>query len=68
MKVKCKCCDTIVEGDKKGHLISCACGKIAIDETPYYCRLNYESKDCFEIIDEGDNKQGCGIVDIKLPL
>lgn len=39
MKIRCKLCDTVVEGDKKGHLIPCKCGKCAIDETPYYCRI-----------------------------
>lgn len=39
MKIKCKLCNTILEGDKKGHLIWCKCGKCAIDETPYYVRL-----------------------------
>jgi hypothetical protein len=39
MKIRCKLCNTIIEGDKKGHLIWCKCGKCAIDETPYYCRI-----------------------------
>ena len=39
MKIRCKLCNTIVEGDKKGTMIWCKCGKCAIDETPYYVRL-----------------------------
>jgi hypothetical protein len=39
MKIKCKLCNTIIEGDKKGTMIYCKCGKCAIDETPYYARL-----------------------------
>jgi hypothetical protein len=56
MKIRCKLCNTIIEGDKKGNLITCKCGKCAIDETPYYYRIigNYEdfeelkSDDCYE--------------------
>lgn len=39
MKVECRLCRTIIEGDKKGTFITCNCGKCAIDETPYYARL-----------------------------
>jgi len=50
-KIKCKLCNTIVEGDNKGHLIWCECHSCGIDETPYYCRLigNFEN---YEIIKE----------------
>jgi len=40
MKLKCKLCGDIIEGDKKGHLIYCKCKAISIDETPYYVRVN----------------------------
>lgn len=49
MKIKCKLCGDIVEGDKKGHLIGCKCGKCAIDETPYYYRLIGNAEDYEEI-------------------
>lgn len=39
MKIKCKKCGDIVEGDKKGHLITCSCESCMIDETPYYYRI-----------------------------
>lgn len=39
MKIKCKLCGDIVEGDKKGHLIWCKCHSCAIDETKYYYRI-----------------------------
>ena len=38
-KIKCKLCNTIIEGDRKGNFITCKCGKTYIDETPYYCRI-----------------------------
>ena len=54
MKIKCKLCGDIVEGDKKGHLIWCKCRKCAIDETPYYYRLIGNAEDYEEI--KGDDK------------
>ena len=36
MKIKCKHCNTIVEGDGRGTFIRCECGKCAVDETPFY--------------------------------
>lgn len=38
-KIKCKICGDIIEGDRKGHLISCSCNSTAIDETQYYYRV-----------------------------
>lgn len=52
MKIRCKLCDTVVEGDKKGHLIWCKCGKCAIDETKYYCRIIGNIADYEEIADK----------------
>ena len=52
MKVKCKLCGDIIEGDKKGTYITCKCGKLAIDETSYYCRLKNKKKEDFEVIEE----------------
>lgn len=47
MKFRCRLCGDIVDGGQKGRLITCRCGAVAIDETPYYCRIignieNYE--------------------------
>lgn len=52
MKVKCKLCGDIIEGDKRGTYITCKCGKLAIDETPYYCRINFQKEEDFEEIKE----------------
>jgi len=52
MKIKCKECGQIIEGDKKGTFISCKCGNCYIDETPYYCRVGGNP----EYIEEGDEK------------
>lgn len=35
MKIKCKHCGEVIEGDKKGTYITCKCKKNAIDETEY---------------------------------
>lgn len=53
MKIKCKLCGSVIEGDKKGHLIWCACQKCAIDETPFYARIigNFED---YERLDESE--------------
>lgn len=49
MKIKCKLCGDIIEGDKKGHLISCSCGKCHIDETPYYVRIGGDKENIEEV-------------------
>lgn len=53
MKIKCKLCDDIIEGDKKGTMIWCKCGACAIDETPYYCRIIGEPNYIEEILEGG---------------
>jgi len=55
MKIKCKHCNSIITGDKKGTYITCKCGKIAIDETKYYVRVIGNFEDYEEIKDEKDN-------------
>ena len=35
----CKHCGDIIHGDFKGTFIQCSCGKIAVDQTDYYCRI-----------------------------
>ncbi len=55
MKIKCKHCKEIIEGDKKGTYIECKCKKIAIDETPFYVRI-IGNKEDFEEVKEKDEK------------
>lgn len=52
MKIKCKLCNTIIEGDKKGTCIFCKCKKCYIDETKYYVRVGGNSGDIEEVKDE----------------
>lgn len=56
MKIKCKHCGEVIEGDKKGTYITCKCGKIAIDETEYYCRVNGNVEDFEEVKEEESNE------------
>lgn len=48
-KIKCLKCGDIIEGDKKGHLITCKCEACFIDETPYYYRVGGDPKYIEEI-------------------
>lgn len=59
MKLKCKKCNDIIEGDKKGTYISCKCGAVAVDETEYYYRVIGNWEDFEEILDdiEEDNRE-----------
>lgn len=52
MKIKCKNCGNIIEGDNRGTFIFCSCGLTGIDQTPYYTRL---IGDNFEEIKSNDN-------------
>lgn len=56
MRIKCKHCNTIIEGDKKGTFIQCKCGKCAIDETKWYWRIIANRED-FEDIDNVFKKE-----------
>lgn len=49
MKIKCKLCGDIIEGDKKGTYITCSCGKCFIDETPYFVRVGGNPEDIEEV-------------------
>lgn len=49
MKLKCKKCNDIIEGDKKGTYIECKCKAIAIDETEYYVRVIGNLEDIEEV-------------------
>lgn len=53
MKIKCKHCGDVIEGDKRGTYIECKCKKIAIDETTYYCRITGNRED-FEEVKENE--------------
>ena len=55
-KVKCLKCGDIIEGDRKGHLITCRCGNCFIDETPYYYRIGAEDLENIEEIKEQANE------------
>lgn len=55
MKLRCKKCGDIIEGDKKGTYITCKCKAIAIDETPHYWRINGNKED-FEVIEDKLNE------------
>ncbi len=50
MRIRCKHCNTIIEGDKKGTYITCKCKKCAIDETEYYWRIIGNKEDWEEVI------------------
>lgn len=49
MKIKCKKCGDVLEGDKKGTYISCQCGACAIDETKWYWRIIGNEEDFEEV-------------------
>ncbi len=49
MKIRCRKCRDIIQGDKKGTFIRCTCKKIAIDETKYYTRIIGNDEDWEEV-------------------
>ena len=51
MKIRCKKCRDIIEGDKKGKFIQCNCKSCYIDETEHYYRLGGEFNDIEAVID-----------------
>lgn len=55
-KIKCLICGDIIEGDGKGHLISCSCEKCYIDETQYYCRVGGNPEYISAIDEEGNER------------
>lgn len=57
MKIKCKKCGEVIEGDKKGTYITCKCKAIAIDETTYYVRINGDIEDFEEVKENKENKK-----------
>ena len=52
MKIKCKRCGDILEGDSKGTFIQCSCKSCYIDETLYYCRIGGNLDEIEEIKEE----------------
>lgn len=54
MKIKCKKCGDVIDGEFKGRLIWCACESCAIDETEYYARIIGEPEDYEKIEEEAD--------------
>jgi len=53
MKIRCKHCGDVIEGDKRGTYIQCKCGKCAVDETEYYWRIIANRED-FEEVKENE--------------
>jgi hypothetical protein len=53
MTIKCKKCDEIFEGDRKGTLFWCSCQSAGIDDIIWYTRLVSNKKE-FEIIEENE--------------
>lgn len=49
MKIKCKKCNDIIQGDKKGTFIQCKCKSCYIDETLYYVRVGGNIEDIEEV-------------------
>ena len=49
MKLRCKKCGDIIEGDKRGTFIKCKCKSIAIDVTIWYTRLIGSPEDYEEV-------------------
>lgn len=45
MELKCLRCDDVVMGDGKGSCLTCSCGELTVDETPYYCKVNCSDLD-----------------------
>ena len=52
-KIKCKLCGDIIEGDRKGNLISCKCNACFIDETQYYYRIGGNPDEIYLIEKDG---------------
>ena len=65
MKIKCKKCGDIIEGDKKGSYIVCKCNAIGIDETKYYVRVNGDFED-YEILEPITTKEVSKDNELKL--
>ena len=51
MKIRCKFCNDVIMGDKKGKFIQCKCKSCYIDETEHYCRIGGNFVDIEAVID-----------------
>lgn len=51
MKIRCKKCGNVLEGDKRGTFIQCECKSCYIDETEHYCRIGGSFNDIEAVID-----------------
>lgn len=49
MKLRCKKCGGIIEGDKRGTFIRCSCKSIVIGETKWHTRLIENPEDYVEV-------------------
>lgn len=38
-RYRATCCDSEIQSQYSGHFVRCTCGKVAVDETPYYGRI-----------------------------
>lgn len=56
MKIKCKKCNDVIEGDKKGTLIECKCKSCYIDETEEYYRVGGNPEDIEEITEDKEGE------------
>lgn len=55
MKIRCKKCNDIIEGDGKGTYIQCKCKSCYIDETKWYTRVGGKLEDIEEVKDKEVN-------------
>lgn len=56
MKIRCKKCGDIIEGDRRGTYISCSCESCSVDETEYYGRI-IGNLEYIEIIEEFEKSE-----------
>lgn len=63
MKIKCKKCNDIIEGDKKGTFIQCKCKSCYIDETKYYVRVGGNPSEIEQCVEEGGKENWTTIFD-----
>lgn len=57
MKIKCKKCGDVLEGDKKGTFIQCKCKSCYIDETKWYVRVGGNPNEIEEIKEGEKNNE-----------
>lgn len=52
IKLVCLTCKSVISSRFSGHLCSCDCGKIAIDQTESYVRILGSKEDFTEVLNE----------------